>query len=187
MTEQLIDPSVSRVKFEREVATYRQHAADYRARGWLLLEADYPRVLIAFVKAGRPPMIVFGARLDFTNYDFWPPSVVLVDPLTDTPYLAGEVPTALVRNAAPPPNFQAFPLLQAHTPESIPFICLPGIREYHEHPAHNGDSWLRRRGAGEGTLHFILTQLSKYGLEPVNPNFQMTFAINFTHAGLPPS
>jgi hypothetical protein len=186
MTEQLIDPAVSRAKFDREVAAYHEQAATYRARGWLLLDTTYPHVLIAFAKEGRPPMIVFGAQIDFTNYDFWPPSVVLVDPLSGTPYTAGTVPVGLVRLVGTPRRPELFPLLQATSPDAVPFVCLPGIREYHEHPAHTGDSWLRRRGRGEGTLYFIVSQLSKYGLDAVTPQFQMNFSINFAPAGPPP-
>ena len=48
-------------------------------------------------------------------------------------------------------------------------ICLPGIREYHEHPAHTGDAWLLHRGkGGEGSLGFIVDKVYDYGILPIN-------------------
>ena len=48
-----------------------------------------------------------------------------------------------------------------------PFICIPGIREYHNHPAHTGDSWLLHRRDGEGTLGFIVDKLYEYGISGI--------------------
>jgi hypothetical protein len=60
------------------------------------------------------------------------------------------------------------PLMQAHGPDEIPFPCLPGVREYHEHPGHSGDPWLLHRGGGEGTLYFLLEKLYQYGVAPIS-------------------
>ena len=43
----------------------------------------------------QPPAIVFGALLDFTNYDLYPPSVRLVNPFTREPYSLKSIPTIL--------------------------------------------------------------------------------------------
>jgi hypothetical protein len=181
--ELLIDPAVSKAKFNRALAAYRECEDDYLRRGWWLLKADYPQVFMVFATACvKPPSIVFGALLDFTNYDLWPPSVKLVDPFTRAPYLFKDLPSALNRRlpAGPPPEFvqqlaaqgvalqaPTHPMMQAHRPDDVPFLCLPGVREYHDHPAHSGDSWFLHRGHGEGTLHFILEQIYRYGVEPL--------------------
>jgi hypothetical protein len=176
-TESLVDPAVSRAKFEREIAEYRRLEAEHVAKGWWVLHTDFPEVRVVFAAPqARPPAVVFGAVLDFTNYDLWAPSVRLVNPFTWQPYHARELPTALprrVRNDVPPQlaglaeAFSVQPLMQALSPEDIPFLCIPGVREYHQHPAHSGDSWLLHRGRGEGTLYFLLSQLHKYGVEPI--------------------
>jgi hypothetical protein len=44
---------------------------------------------------------------------------------------------------------------------------VPGVREYHAHPAHTGDSWLLHRGTGEGTLHALLHIVYQYGVQPL--------------------
>lgn len=197
-TEFLVDPAVSRAKFEREVAEYRKLEGEYMRRGWWMLRAEYPEVFVVFANSElKPPAVVFGALLDFTNYDLWAPSVKLVDPFTREPYKANELPTVLKRRTvrqAPPglaamiqqqggdmPQFvQDEPLMQWYAPDDVPFLCLPGVREYHEHPAHSGDSWLLHRDRGEGKLYFILEKLYKYGVQPITTyNIQMMPVIRF--------
>jgi hypothetical protein len=174
---QVVDPSVSRAKFAQEVEDFRRVESLHRKRGWWLLEADFPTVLVAFVAVQlRPAPVVCGALLDFTNYDLEPPSVRIVDPITREPYLARELPTALLRRqviAMPgmPAGAQmhgSVALMQAFTPEEVPFLCIPGVREYHAHPAHSGDSWLAHRGQGEGKLHHILNTIYQYGIQPIS-------------------
>src|SRR5437773_214417 len=99
MAVQYADPAVSRVKFDREVAEYRALGAEYRARGWLLLRAEFPLFEVAMAAPQlKPPAMVAGVRLDYTNYDASPPSVRLVNPFTGVPYLFKDLPTALKRS-----------------------------------------------------------------------------------------
>ena len=179
---QVVDPKVSRAKFDREVAAYRGLEATYRKRGWLLLEAEFPEVVVAFAATKlRPPPVVAAVVVDFTDYDLQPLSVRFVDPFTRERLLASNVPFQMLRRP-PMPGVQpeaiaalmqqgAVPLLhmlQANKPDDYPFICLPGIREYHDNPAHTGDSWLLHRGSGEGSLAFILEKIWIYGVEPLS-------------------
>ena len=151
----------------------------------------------------KPPAVVFGALLDFTDYDLVPPSVRLVDPFTREPYQASELPTHLRRQVttpapaelvipglppgATPMVVQESRIMQWHDEDDMPFLCLPGVREYHAHPAHSGDSWLLHQGGGEGSLHFLLEQLSRYGVEPITGyNVQLVPAITgFAQSGAP--
>lgn len=174
---QVVDPAVSHAKFDQEVAAYRASAALHQRRGWFLVEAEFPKVFVVLAAPQLTPSpIVTGVEIDFTNYDLWPPSVVLVNPFTRDPYHAGGLPTALLRRRThrvevAPGQFaersDIVPLMQAHTPDEVPFLCVPGVREYHEHPAHTGDSWLGRRGDGEGTLFAILNTIHQYGSQPI--------------------
>lgn len=177
----LVDPEVSRAKFGRELARYRELEDTYIRRGWWMLGAEFPEVFVVFATARvKPPSVVFGAILNFTNYDFWPPSVKVVDPFTRIPYLAKDVPVQLKRRVPAAPEVvaqfaargmivqhQEQAMMQAHDSNDVPFLCLPGVREYHDHPGHSGDPWLLHRSRGEGTLHFVLEQLSRYGVEPI--------------------
>jgi hypothetical protein len=178
---QFTDPTVSKAKFEREVREFRDLEAEYQQRGWFLVRADFPEafVLIAAPQL-HPPAIVTGVLLDFTNYDAAPPSVRLVNPFTGVPYRNSELPTRLNR-ALPPQDLQlpglppgaaarmqpVQPLMQAHAPDDVPFLCIPGVREYHQHPGHTGDLWELHRASGAGRLVRLLEVIHKYGVQPI--------------------
>ncbi len=205
---QFADPAVSRRKFDREIAEFRSQADEYRRRGWLLEEAEFPHALVILATAKTQPIsILCGVWFDYSNYDAAPPSVRLVHPLTREPYKWSEVPTRLPRMPAPPGVAQALPpgvaqalaqgvaqaqlvvpipLMQAYGDDDIPFLCLPGVREYHEHPAHSGDHWLSHRTSGAGRLVRLLEVISKYGPETIlGFEVEMTPKIRL-RAGSPP-
>jgi Predicted metal binding domain len=177
---QYVDPEVSRGKFDREIAEYRGNESDFRRRGWLLLESDFPRVLVALCATNlKPPAVITGVAFDFSNYDAAPPSVRLVDPFSGEPYKAAELPTNLSRQVMGPamagmplpPGAQLVgrqPLMQAYTPEDVPFLCVAGVREYHEHPAHSGDAWELHRRTGAGRLARLLEVIDTYGVRPIS-------------------
>ena len=194
--EQYVDPAVSRTKFEREISDYHSLEADYRARGWFLIKADWPvAVVVLASNKTTPPAIVTAVQFDYTNYDVEPPSVRLIDPFSGRFLLSKELPIRLRR--AIPGQEMAMPvpggpklqvnmeqdLMQAHAPEELPFLCVAGVKEYHDHPGHSGDPWELHRSAGEGRLVRLLGVISKYSLEPVkgfNVNLvpQVTFAFS---------
>ena len=178
---------------------YRRHEAAHRARGWLLLEAEFPMVFLALAAPQlNPTPLVFGLLLDFTNYDVEPPSLLLVDPLTKRPLATHELLTVMLRRqtaraaAAPAPAKpasdeapdapeppvapaapdvvvqldQAIPLMQP-SPSGFPFLCLEGVYEYHQHPAHSGNDWLLHRARGAGTLQAILNVFETYAVRPL--------------------
>ena len=196
VTEQYVDPAVSRAKFDREIADYISIEADYRGRGWFLVKAHWPvAVVVLASKTTSPPSIVTAVQFDYSNYDAEPPSVRLVDPFSGRSLLSKELPTRLPRMipgpALPIPGpggvkaqlNTAQELMQAHSPDELPFLCVPGVKEYHDHPGHSGDPWEIHRSTGEGRLVRLLDVISKYGLEPVkgfNVNLvpQVTFAVS---------
>jgi len=191
---QFVDPSVSREKFEKELLAYRAIEREQQKLGWWMLEATFPTVFVVFVAPQlKPPAVVCGVLLDFTNYDFEPPSVRLVDPFTRIPYKAKELPTVLLRkqqsaiSAFPgaPQIVNASPLMQAHDPEEVPFLCVPGVREYHEHPAHTGDSWFAHRGLGVGTLFQLLSLIYQYGVKPLS-GFTLALQVTGLQQSEPP-
>lgn len=187
--ELLVDPAVSEAKFARELAVVLARNADLRRRGWWILDATFPNVIVAFASSVvQPRAIVFGAQINFDNYDLWAPSVRIIDPFTGIPLRARELPPSLtftrriqlpqitVPDGSILQPFQDQPLLLTHGPDELPFFCIPGVREYHDHPAHSGDHWFLHRQRGEGTLYFLLEKLARYGLEGVRSlQFQMSF------------
>lgn len=180
----VVDPAVSRAKFDREIRAFRRLAADYRKRGWFLADASFPRVLAVLAAPQlKPPAVVVGVLLDYTDYDLRPPSVRLVDPFTAEPYLMKDLPVQLFRQVAAEgvrveivglpgaqaPNLMARqPLMQSYGPDEIPFLCLAGVREYHDHPGHSGDTWELHRAAGAGRLVRILDIVDRYGIRPLS-------------------
>lgn len=200
MPVQYTDPSVSRLKFEREIAEYRSLGGQYRSRGWLLVEAEFPRVLVALAAAKvNPAPVVMGVAFDYTNYDAAPPSVKIVNPFNGELYKFKDLPNPL--NRALPAQEVAIPgmpaeqkmmvqsvqpYMQAYGPEEVPFLCLAGVREYHEHPAHSGDLWELHRQNGAGRLVRLLDVISRYGVEPIAGfGVQMVPQIRFNYGPAP--
>jgi hypothetical protein len=202
---QYVDPGVSRRKFERELAEYRTLDGEYRRRGWFLIEAEFPTVLVALASAKlKPPALVMCIAFDYTNYDAAPPSVRIVDPFTGEPLKHKELPNPLNRAlpqqelalSMPAGGVQgvqkimlqgAQPYLQAYGPEEIPFLCLAGVREYHEHPAHSGDVWELHRPSGAGRLVRLLEIIHRYGIEPITGmGVQLVPQFNINYGPPPP-
>lgn len=174
---QQVDPVVSRTKFDRELLTFKQVEEYNRQRGIFMLHADFPNIVLAFTAYRvRPLAFVFTVRLDFTNYDLEAPSLKFIDPISGTELRREQLNTSMLRSANNLPESlqggqkpqQHSDLIASHPPHNIPFFCIPGIREYHNHPFHTNDPWLSHRGKGEGTLGFIVDQLHKYGTDPIN-------------------
>ena len=184
---QFTDPTVSRRKFQREIREYRSMSDQYQLRGWFLVYAKYPHVRVILATPNTTPiMILCGIAFDYKNYDAVPPSVRLVHPISSVPYKFSELPTLLPRLHPSsdldqqPPKVETQALMQAHSPDDIPFLCLEGVREYHEHPAHSGDPWELHRRDGAGRLVRLIDVISKYGSDTVKGvNIDMRPKINF--------
>jgi hypothetical protein len=198
---QYVEPAVSYGRFDAELDEYEQMRCEYEARGWLLVQAKFPTVFVVLASPKlTPPAIVTGVLFDYSNYDNEPPSVRLVNPLTRIPYKQRELPTNLNRSMPGQPmqlpgmpagaNLQmqvAQPLMQAHEPDDIPFLCIAGVREYHEHPAHTGDAWELHRTSGAGRLVRLLEVVHHYGVEPIQDYaIQLVPQIGGFQAGQPP-
>ena len=153
----------------------------YRKMGWFLIDAEFPEafVLLASTKL-KPAPIVAAVVLNFTDYDVQPPSVKFVNPFTREPLAMKDLGFVMARRPIIPGTtpaavaimlqqgtVQAANMIQANTLDEVPFLCMPGVREYHDNPAHTGDSWLLHRTSGEGSLAFILDKIWTYGVNPV--------------------
>jgi hypothetical protein len=229
--EPLVDPAVARAKFEREVADYRRMEGEYLRRGWVMVRAEFPEVMVLLAAPQlNPRVVVFGVVLDFTNYDLWAPSVRFVDPFTLEPLLHHQVSPLYKRPAAPaPPMGDAVPvggmpagtpvvegepqpaplpadhpagapqgiqfvlqsmpqnLLQGHA-TGIPFLCIAGVREYHEHPFHSNDPWLAHRRTGIGTLHHILDVIHRHGIAPLAGwDYDIAFQVQAARIAIDPN
>ena len=191
--EVLVDPAISRVKFEREVAEYRAHAGEYEQRGWFMLEAEFP---VIFVVMAAPNVqwapVQYGLQFDFRNYDLLAPSLRFVNPFTREPLAVQQVPPLLQARVVSPPINQteageATPpnefviqrdltnLVQGHDGHPA-FLCVAGTREYHAHPYHSNDPWLAHRGTGPGRLYYLLDIVWRHGVLPLGWQVSFNFA-----------
>lgn len=84
----------------------------------------------------------FKARFDLTDYDMRAPSLEFLDPWTDIPLAYKTMFRALEFEEQRRTHLV---LLDDHPITHKPFLCLRGIREYHEHPQHSGDDWMLYR------------------------------------------
>lgn len=84
----------------------------------------------------------FGVRISLDDFDQRAPSVVFCDPFTweDLP------DEKLHHGSHIGDNNTLFPvILRGHPLTKKPFLCMRGIREYHDHPQHSGDEWIMYR------------------------------------------
>ena len=65
----------------------------------------------------------------------------------------------------------------------MPFLCLVGVREYHDHPAHTGDAWWLHRKTGAGSLSHLLNVFHSYAIAPIT-GFAADIALQRTPAGI---
>jgi hypothetical protein len=160
----LVDPEVSRQKLRRDIECWKATTA-HQARGCLLLNYDEELLYVelAFlgkisINAGSAPLpiVVCAIRLTYENYDLWAPSLTFIDAFTRDPVAPH------VRAFQDAPNGPQDVLINAHPETHRPFLCLPGIREYHTHPQHSGDSWLLHRDRGEGSVSTISERVWHY-------------------------
>ncbi len=169
---QYMEPEVTLTKYNEEIGDFHKVSDVWREKGVFLIHESYPVVEFMFTTPKtRPPAVAFAVRIDFTNYDIEPPSLKFICPFTKKILARDEVLLRFIQVNKQSDNVdqaiqnqsQLQDLLQSHQ-NKTPFFCIPGIKEYHDHPAHTGDSWLLYRKKGEGSLGFILDQLYNHSI-----------------------
>ncbi len=177
-----MEPAVCRQKFDCEVAHLREQEATLRSWGIWLQEASFPDIFLVCVPRNhqvlRLPVVsplvgvngqqmiqfavvnclslsgrAFGVRLGLDDFDVQPPSVTFVDAWTREPLSFDGMFRALHETE----SGQPMAVLHAPHPKTgLPFLCMRGVREYHEHPQHTGDDWLLYRG-DLGAFNVVMT------------------------------
>jgi hypothetical protein len=191
-----VDPEVSKAKFDREVQRLGNQKSTLDALGIFLLGSPvYPVVDLIFIPqhplrvllpAKQTGSIVlpdgamlgleipslaaraFKARFDLSDYDLRAPSLEFRDPWTDD-----LLPYSTMFRAF---EFEAqrkahLVLLDDHPTTHRPFLCLRGIREYHEHPQHSGDDWMLYRS--EMSLFSVVMSLWRASVDLVRAHVVM--------------
>jgi hypothetical protein len=159
----LVDPAVALTKLERDLDAWAAQSALYRQRGWVLLGRRDLVVDVAFcapvaVSSGPSPLPIVAAcvRLDYQDYDLHPPSVEFIDLFT------GEAASPHARALMPTADGPRDVLIENHPDTGRPFLCFPGVRQYHDHPQHSGDLWLLHRSQGAGSLATICDRVWRF-------------------------
>jgi Predicted metal binding domain len=146
-----MDPEVSKLKFEREKERIFGEGNEFaKANGWDIVGFTYPNAEIIFThpKSGRR----VGFRFNCSNWDETSPSLSLFDPETKE-----ELPWA----RWPQEGWSAG---DRHSVTGKPFLCLPGIHEYHIHESHLNDHWANLKGKLSYSLPHIFARVQqKFG------------------------
>ena len=143
-----MDPAVSFRKFEGEIRSLKAEAADYAAsRGWRITIATYPSLAVALRHPGSQREIEFRFACD--GWDEQPPSLSLHDPEDGREFTWKEWPR------------DGWDVQASHPSTGKPFLCLPGIREYHTHGSHLSDLWDGYRLRGTYRLRDIVDRVQQ--------------------------
>jgi hypothetical protein len=186
---QFTDIEVTKRKFKKELENFLRLENDWRLKGVFLIKDSFPLLEFLFTAPKlTPPSVVYCIRIDFCNYDIEAPSIRFIHPYTGAELTRQEININFWQMNLPA-NYQSgmpvvpLDLLQGR-PQDIPFICIRGVREYHNHPAHTGDSWLMYRGRGEGTLGYILDQLYNFSIEQLQ-SYGVDLQVNIKYNQVP--
>src|SRR5258708_6031099 len=191
-----VDPDVTRMKYEREIARLTGQRREPERRGILMLgSTSFPYIDLIYVPrhplravipvsqqgalflpAGARAAIeipslsasAFKARFDLSDYDLDAPGLEFRDPWADAllPY------NTMFRALQFEEDRKAhIVLLDDHPITHKPFLCLRGIREYHNHPQHSGDEWFLYRDSI--TMFSIVMSLWRVATDIVRPMLVM--------------
>jgi len=138
-----VDPAVSQRKFDREIELLQGDASRIvKEVGWEITAVSFPELAVIFTHPRSNRRV--GFRFYCDGWDEQPPSLSLFDPETkiELPWDKWPQGTWSVGNP--------------HPITGKPFLCLPGIREYHIHSSHVSDLWDNYKAKGSYTLTFIV-------------------------------
>lgn len=138
-----MDREVSEVKFEQAIGAVRAFAAAMAGcHRWELIEVSYPVLRIVHTHPRSHRRV--GFRYDCDEWDAVPPSLSLFDPADGHELTFAEWPQG------------KWAIHERHTQLAKPFLCLPGIREYHTHSSHVADLWENYRSRSSYSLGNIV-------------------------------
>jgi hypothetical protein len=141
-----VDPAVSQRKFEREIDLLRGEASRFvHAAGWEITAASFPELSVVFTHPRSSRRV--GFRFHCDGWDQQPPALALFDPQTKAELPWDKWPQGVWAVGNP------------HPITGKPFLCLPGIREYHTHSSHVNDLWDNYKAKGSYTLPFLVDRV----------------------------
>ena len=144
----MIDVEVSRLKFGRAIAQLDGDAAKFVTDAkWDVVMRDYPLFEVVWPHPRSARRV--GFRFRFEDWDAMPPRLELFDPATGALLTWSQWPKG------------GWAVGDAHPTTKMPFLCLPGIREYHEHPNHLGDAWSALRERDSYSMLYLIERVQQ--------------------------
>jgi len=110
----------------------------------------------------------FRARFDLTDYDVVAPSIEFYDPWSGLPLPYETMFRAIEFEQQGGAHLV---LLPDHPITHKPFLCLRGVREYHEHPQHTGDDWFLYRD--KVSLFSVVNSLWRVAIDLIRPQIMI--------------
>lgn len=168
---QYVDPEVTKIKFNQEIREFKRLENEYRKKGVICFKITPLSINLLFaIPSIMPQPIAFAVKIDYTNWDVEPPSIRFIDPFTEHILQREEIKINFYqvkdKNAIrilPNGHLAELDLLQGAN-GIVPFFCIQGVREYHNHPAHSGNSWMLYRKKEEGKLCVLIDQLYSHSI-----------------------
>lgn len=139
-----MNPTAAKALFDAAVAGLSERLL--QTRGWFVHSRVWPTLDLSFRHTEHQELRL---RLACDDWNDTAPSVDLLAP--DGGLLVG-LPN---QRPGPSPIYNA----GAHPRTGRPFVCMAGVREYHEHPSHVNDLWANYKALDAYTLGEIVTQL----------------------------
>ena len=142
----IVDPLLSRRRFERDVQPLRESPDVFAAIGVRPVRIAFPELDVAlrWVAKGRELLL----RITAEDYDYRPPHGWWIDD-SGRPLQQGQnVPNG--RGFQPGGHPDGF---------TRAWLCFPGWREYHDHPGHQSPTWVSIRSQPAHRLPGIIVQL----------------------------
>lgn len=150
-------PEISRTLFEDQVQKVLTNAELIVNRGWLVLKHEYPSLVVAMRHRRSGQLRVLSFKFD--DWSDQPPSLTLLK--CDS---GEELPHSQWPKNPPgktywhPGNWVSESGILV---PSKPFMCMIGIREYHEHQQHVKDAWENYKNQSSYELGQLLIQVSE--------------------------
>ena len=143
-----MDIQVSRSKFEDDTKKLKDLESTFgMLRGWRIKLASYPALTIVLRHNKSKREIEFRFLCD--DWDDIPPSLTLHDSLSGEELRWDDWPKG------------AWATGNQHPETGKPFLCLPGIREYHTHTSHRNDFWSGYIIKGSYRLRHIVDRVAQ--------------------------
>lgn len=144
-------PAVSRELVDGAVDQIAGNAALLVDRGWTLLSREFPVLRMGIIHRTTCALRVF--EFYFADWNDQPPALRLVDAETHAPIPGERWPT----NGS---YWHHGGWSGTVGTPGAPFMCMPGIREYHNHSSHLADLWANYKDLDAFSLGNIVSQVS---------------------------